>query len=71
MSAIYDQEFQPVTVDAGDLSEVCQAANAWASVLRTRAEQAQAQGEDPKRHIAAADRIDKAAHDLRQQAYGQ
>jgi len=68
---IYDQEFQPVTVDAGDLLEVCNAANGWAAVLRTRAEQKHGEGDESSaaRFVDAADRIDKAVKSLREQNY--
>lgn len=59
---------EPVSVDPGDLYEVCQAANAWASYLRQRAGEAY---DTSLPTSAAADRIDKAAHNLREQSYKQ
>jgi len=48
---------QPVTVDAGNLSEVLQAAEAWASHLRVRG--------GVVKESETADRIDKAIHACR------
>lgn len=62
----------PVEVDPGDLMEVQQAAEAWASYLRKRAtEKAEMgiMGIDPTQDEKAADRIDQANHRLREQTY--
>jgi DNA polymerase III delta prime subunit len=76
MAEIYNQEFQPVTVDAGDLSEAIHATQAWAAVLRTRADlvrlefnDQQIPDEDKKRYMAAAERIEATAARLRKQSY--
>jgi hypothetical protein len=63
MGELFNQEFQPVTVDHGDLMEVLQSAEAWAGYLRDRG--ATVKGE---RYSLAADRIDKAIHNLRKQS---
>lgn len=66
---------QAVSVDPGDLSEVCQSANAWASQLRNRADDCRRQGdhataiEDAQRYTKAADRIDQAVRRLRVQSH--
>lgn len=51
---------RPVTVDPGDLSEIQQAATAWASALRLRAYESGS--DDRLRYVQAADRIDRAVH---------
>ncbi len=58
---------RPVTVDPGDLSEIQQAATAWASLLRRRAQEGKKEFgaypivyEDAQRYKKAADRIDQA-----------
>lgn len=74
MSELYDQEFQPVTVDHGDLMEVLQAANAWAAYLRDQADAIRAQNATSlasakrERYTDAANRIDIAASNLRSQS---
>jgi hypothetical protein len=60
-------EEQDVSVDHGDLIEVCHAANAWASELRARAGKCDT-ADDVVRHVRAADRIDRAAAALRAQS---
>jgi len=78
MRIVYDHgtEFQPVTVDQGDLAQVLQSAEAWAGYLRQRAAQIR-QGAlrmrvtdaGVHRYIDAAERIEHAVHNLRMQVY--
>jgi hypothetical protein len=60
---------QPVTINHGDLLEICQSAEAWASTLRNRAH-GNIPVEDKVRYENAADRIDKAIADARRAAFG-
>lgn len=66
---------KPVSVDPGDLSEVQQAAEAWAGFLRQRATSKRSgtyKGTTRTSHFddeAAADRIDQANHRLREATY--
>lgn len=59
-------EPQPAVVDHGDLLEICQAAEAWASHLRTREHEGSNLNHGPE----VADRIDKAIHSTRKTSYG-
>jgi len=58
---------QPVTVDHGDLLEVLQAAEAWASRLRELSSVSLPHG--IRDYEKAADRIDKAIRSCRREAW--
>jgi hypothetical protein len=67
---------QAVTVDAGDLDEAMQSANAWASELRSRAAEVLHTEQDSpdclvraNGHEFAANRIDKAVARLRRDSH--
>jgi len=60
---------QPVTIDHGDLLEICQSAEAWASTLRNRAH-GNIPDKEKVRYENAADRIDQAIASARRAAFG-
>ena len=60
LRVLNDEMPQPVTIDHGDLLEICQAAEAWAKFARL-----------VKNDDSTADRIDKAIHNATEAAmYG-
>lgn len=66
---IPDPPNQPVSVDPGDLSEVLQAAEAYASYVRNNKHRRHVDHEDAARYQETADRIDKAIHSCRATSY--